>query len=172
MDMTVFEAIAARRSIRAYARRPVEPEKITRIFEAARLAPSSSNRQEWRFVVVNDRETVEAVAAAACPQPFVARAPVLIAACAQTDLHKMQCGQLSYPIDVAIALDHAQLAAAALGLGACWIGMFEEAPVKQLLGIPEEIRVVSLMTMGYPGEERPANKGRLTISSILRFNKW
>lgn len=79
-------------------------------------------------------------------------APVLIVACAETDGHLMRCGQLSYPIDVAIALDHISLAAVDLGLGSCWIGMFDEKKVKEILHIPDAIRVVELMPLGYPSD--------------------
>lgn len=169
---TVFDIIALRKSVRTFKDQPVEQEKITRILEAARLAPSSSNRQEWRFVVLNDRKLIRKVAKSACPQPFIQTAPVLIVACAKTDLHVMNCGQLSYPIDVAIALDHIALSAVELGLGACWIGMFDADRVKAALGIPRDIPAVSLMALGYPAEGGSEEKIRLPLSEIVRYNKW
>ncbi|MBM3335966.1 nitroreductase family protein, partial [Candidatus Sumerlaeota bacterium] len=108
--MDVYEAIEQRHSIRAYADRPVEQDKLERILEAARKAPSASNRQEWRFVVVTDKETRQKMMHAASKQTFVAQAPVVIACCAETDGHVMRCGQPCYPIDVAIAVDHMTLA--------------------------------------------------------------
>ena len=169
--MEVIEVIRQRRSVRVYQDRPVERDKIERLLEAARLAPSASNRQEWRFVVVTDADTLRALAGAACDQEFVGRAPVVIAACAETDGHVMRCGQPCYPIDVAIAVDHITLQAAAEGLGTCWIGAFYEDPVKELLGIPPEIRVVELLTVGYPaGSPRPLS--RLPVKNLVHWERW
>jgi len=169
--MNVYEAIEKRRSIRAYQDRPVEQEKLDRILEAARLAPSASNRQEWRFVVVRDPETRNRLMKAASNQPFVAQAPVVIACCAQTDSHVMRCGQLCYPIDVAIAIDHITLAAVEEGLGTCWIGAFSEAEAKEILGIPEHIRVVELLTLGYPAEQ-PGPRRRKPLEEIVCYERW
>src|SRR5512136_2314620 len=148
--MDVIDAIKTRKSVRVYLDRPIEDEKLNAVLEAARLAPSASNRQEWRFVIVRETETRKKLAAAAGGQAFVGEAPVVIVACAETDMHVMGCGQLCYPIDVAIALDHMSLAAVDLGLGTCWIGLFDEKKVKEILHIPDEIRVVELMPLGYP----------------------
>ena len=169
--MDVIKVIKERRSVRAYLDRPVERDKIQRLLEAARLAPSASNRQEWRFVVVTDRERRAALADAAADQAFVAQAPVVVAACAEHDGHMMRCGQLCYPIDVAIAIDHMTLQAVAEGLGTCWIGAFYEDAVKELLGIPKEIRVVELLTVGYPAEP-PRRLSRLPLESIVRWDRW
>ena len=112
MHLWMFvDAIRTRKSVREYLDKPVEDEKLNVILEAARLAPSASNRQEWRFVVVRDPKTRRKLAEAASSQTFVGQAPVVIVACAETDNHVMRCGQLCYPIDVAIALDHMSLVA-------------------------------------------------------------
>lgn len=169
--MTVMEAIKTRRSIRKYQDKPVEPDKLDKVLEAGRLAPSASNRQEWRYVVVTDKGMRKKLSEAASNQRFVAQAPVIIAACAETDNHLMMCGQPCYPIDVAISLDHMTLAAWEEGLGACWIGAFDEAEVKRLLSIPENIRVVELLTLGHP-DESPAPRKRLAPAEILHFEKW
>ncbi|MGB2988125.1 MAG: nitroreductase family protein [Phycisphaerae bacterium] len=169
--MDVIEVIRKRRSVRTYADKPVERDKIERLLEAARLAPSASNRQEWRFLVVADPKRRAALAKAANNQAFVAQAPVVIAACAETDGHVMRCGQPSYPIDVAIAIDHMTLQAAAEGLGTCWIGAFYEDQAKQILGIPEEIRVVELLTVGYPAGP-PTPLSRLPLEKIVHWETW
>jgi nitroreductase len=172
IPMHVMDAIRTRRSVRAYLDRPVEEEKVGVILEAARLAPSAANRQEWRFVVVRNPETRTRLAEIAGGQAFVGQAPIVIAACAETDGHVMMCGQPSYPIDVAIALDHMALAAVELGLGTCWIGLFDETKVKKLLGIPEKIRVVELMTLGYPVDPSAIEKWRLPMDQIVRHERW
>jgi nitroreductase len=170
--MTVEEAIKARYSVRSYSERSVETEKIDQVLEAARLAPSASNRQEWRFVVVTDKIKRARLAEAAAGQMFVGRAPCVIACCADTDYHEMRCGQLTYPIDLAIAIDHMTLRAVELGLGTCWVGAFYESEVKKILNIPEEIRVVELLPIGYPSEKGQPLKRRYDLDSIVYYENW
>ena len=170
--MTVEEAIKFRESVRSYLPDPVEKEKIVQLLDAARLAPSASNRQEWRFVVVLDREKRQLLADAACGQDFVAEAPCVFICCAETDEHVMTCGQMCYPIDVAIAIDHITLRAVELGLGTCWIGAFYEDRVKKIVNIPDYIRVVELLTVGYPQNPDPVKKRRLSLEEIYYINEW
>jgi nitroreductase len=170
--MDVIEAIKKRRSVRNYLDRPVEEEKLIAVLEAGRLAPSAGNRQEWRFVVVKDQQDRKKIAEAANEQSFVGEAPVVIVACAESDGHVMSCGQPSYPIDVAIALDHISLAAVKYGLGTCWIGAFNEEKVKEILGIPEEVRVVELMPLGYPATNLVKEKNRLSFNTIVKSGYW
>ena len=116
--------------------------------------------------------TVKQLAAVAGGQSFLAEAPVIIVACAETDGHVMRCGQPCYPIDVAIALDHMSLAAVDLGLGSCWIGLFEEKKVKEILHIPDQIRVVELMPLGYPSDASVNAKNRLPLDRIVKYEHW
>ena len=169
--MDVAEAIQARYSCRAYQNRDVSDETLNRVFELVRLAPSARNFQEWRFVVVRNPETRAKLVSVACDQPFVGQAPVIIACCAETDEHIMRCGQLSYTIDVAIAIDHFTLAAVEEGLGTCWIGAFHEHRAKELLGIPQGVRVVQLLTVGYPADT-PGFKSRHGLQDIVRYEHW
>lgn len=170
--MSVMDAIKTRKSVRSFLDQPVEDEKLRTILEAGRLAPSASNRQEWRYVIVRDRETRKKLAEAANWQTFVGEAPIVIVACAETDNHVMDCGQLCYPIDVAISLDHMALVAAELGLGTCWIGAFNEEKVKAILDIPEEVRVIELMPLGYPVDPTPKIKNRLPLNMIVKYERW
>ena len=169
--MNVMEAIKERRSIRNYSDRPVEDEELNTILEAARLAPSAANRQEWRYVVVRDEATRQELMKAAKGQAFVGQAQVVIAACAETDNHVMSCGQMCYPIDVAISVDHMTLAAMEAGLGTCWVGAFYEEEVKRILGIPDDIRVVELLSVGYP-VDIPPPRPRKAMSEIVRYERW
>ncbi|HEC69523.1 MAG TPA: nitroreductase [Candidatus Omnitrophica bacterium] len=169
--MDIFEAIKKRRSIRKYKDKQVEEEKILKILESARLAPSAKNLQEWRFIVVRDKEKRKKLSEAARNQKFVEEAPVVIVCCAETDEYRMTCGQLSYPIDVAIAVEHMVLTAVEEGLGTCWIGAFYEDRVKEILNIPEEIKVVELLTLGYPDEE-PPSRSRLSLEDIVKWENW
>jgi nitroreductase len=170
--MDVMDAIRTRKSVRAYLDKPVDEALLARLLEAARLAPSAKNAQEWRFVAVRDPRMRTRIAVEAARQPFIAEAAVLLACCAETDGRIMRCGQPAYPIDVAIAMDHLSLAAAAEGLGTCWIGAFDEGLVKQLLGIPAAVRVVQLMPLGWPTDARPVSKQRLSPDRILHHERW
>ena len=169
--MDVSEAVRRRYSVRRYEDRPVEAEKLERVLEAARLAPSAKNLQEWRFVVVQDAETRQRLIEAANGQSFVGQAPVVIAACAVDADHVMPCGLPSFSIDVAIALEHVALQATAEGLGTCWIGAFDEAKVKKVLDIPGNVRVVDLMPLGYPADE-PREKSRMALGEIAMRERW
>jgi nitroreductase len=170
-SMNVNEAIAARQSVREYEDREVEPDKLLRVLEATRLAPSASNRQEWRFVVVQDQELRQKLAEAAGGQAFVGQAAVVIVACAVGTDHLMPCGLPSFSIDVAIALDHLSLVAVEEGLGTCWIGAFDQAKVKALLGIPDDVCVVELMPLGYPADA-PRPKQRMGLDEIAMREHW
>ena len=170
--MDVYEAIRTRKSVRSFQDKPVEDALLRRIFEAVRLAPSARNAQEWRFVAVRDAATKQRIAVQAAQQPFIGTAAVILACCAKTDGRIMRCGQAAYPIDVAIAMDHLSLAAAAEGLGTCWIGSFDEDLVKEILGIPASVKVVQLMPLGYPVDAAPVAKDRLPLEQILRRERW
>jgi nitroreductase len=168
--MDLFEAIKKRYSCRAYQNRPVESEKLDKIFDAARLAPSARNFQDWRFVIVTDKEIRSQLSVAAANQAFVAQAPVVIACCSNIN-YWMRCGQPAAPIDVAIATEHIVLAAASLDLAACWIGSFYPDQVRQILPIPTHIHVIELLTLGYPADTQPEIK-RLPINSLVCHEKW
>lgn len=170
--MDVYEAIRRRKSVRAWADRPVEEEKLRRVMEAARAAPSARNLQEWKFVVVTDPDLRRQLVGAARGQTFVGEAPVVIAGCAVESANLMACGQYSYPIDLAIAMDHLSLAAVAEGLGTCWIGAFSEDEVRKVLGIPKDVRVVELMPLGYPADPAPKPKNRKPYDQVLVRDRW
>lgn len=171
-NMSIYDLISLRKSVRTYKRDDIPQDILLRVLEAARLAPSASNRQEWRFVVVRDEEKRKQLAEAACNQIFVGEAPVVLACCADTDAHRMTCGQLCYPINIAIAMDHIVLCATAEGIGTCWIGAFYEDRVKAILNIPKHFRVVELLTMGFPRDPSPVRKRRLPLDQIVRYERW
>ncbi|MHC4396540.1 MAG: nitroreductase family protein [Planctomycetota bacterium] len=168
--MAILEPIHRRYSCRAYQDRPVEQEKLDEIFEAARLAPSAKNLQDWRFVAVTDAKTKVKLAEAANNQKFLEKASVIIIACSNND-YVMACGQAIGPIDVSIALDHISLQATELGLATCWIGSFKQEKVREITGIPDDVEIIELMGLGYPADERREPK-RQPIESILCYEKW
>ena len=168
--MTLLETIRKRYSCRAYQERAIEQEKLDSILEAARLAPSARNMQDWRFVVVTDGPTKRQVAETTNKPDAFDKAGAIIAACSNSD-HVMRCGQAIGPIDVAIALEHICLQATELGLGTCWIGSFDPKRVQQILGIPDDVTIVELMAVGYPVDSRPEPK-RESIEKIACYQKW
>ncbi|MFH1784222.1 MAG: nitroreductase family protein [bacterium] len=170
--MQVREAIRKRRSVRSYQKKEVEMEKLECVLEAARLAPSAKNLQEWRFVVVKEEKTRKALSEAANNRALVGEAPVIIACCAETDDYVMRCGQLAYPIDVAIAIDHMTLQAVEEGLGTCWIGSFHEDKVREILKIPDNIKVVELLLLGYPEPVQDKPKNRHQLQEIVMYEEW
>jgi nitroreductase len=167
----VLKVIRSRRSIRAYDSRVVEEDKLARVLESGRLSPSAGNRQERRFVVVRDSKTRHLLSEAARNQKFVAEAPVVIAACSVESEYVMLCGQPAYTIDTAIAVDHMTLQAVEEGLGTCWIGAFDEKRVKEILNIPEGVRVVTLLPLGYPAAI-PRPTPRKSLDEIVMWEKW
>ena len=168
--MTLLEVIRKRYSCRAYEEKAVEQEKLDIIFEAARLAPSAKNLQDWRFVVVTDESKKKEIASATNKPEVFEKAGAIIAACSTTDL-VMKCGQAAGPIDVAIALEHIALQAAELGLGTCWIGSFEVATARKVLEIPEDVAIVELMTIGYAADEIK-EQPREAVEKIVCYEKW
>lgn len=171
--MSVLEIIRERRSVRRYREDPIPDEVFRRVMEAARLAPSGKNLQPWKFIAVRAADTKRRLAEAARGQMFIARAPVILVACAFPERsYQRQGGYMqSWPIDVACAIDHLMLQACEEGLGTCWIGAFEEREVKPLLDIPEEVRVVALTPLGWP-DEKPRDRGRLPLDEILSGEKF
>ena len=168
--MTVLEAIRNRYSCRSYQDKPIERDKLDSIFEAARLAPSAKNLQDWRFVLVTDKETKRKLAEAANNQRFLENAGAIIIACSNND-EVMRCGQAVGPIDVAIALEHICLQATELGLATCWIGSFYPEKVRPIVGVPDDITIVELMAVGYPAD-KPKEPKREPVENILCYDKW
>jgi len=169
--LDVFEAIRNRSSIRRYKNTQVEEEKLVKILESARIAPSASNRQKWKFIVVTKSETRKKLVKAAYDQNFVGEAPVTIVACSTEPERRMPCGQYAYPIDISIAVSFMILEATEQGLGTCWLGAFNEEKVKKILDIPEEIRVPAMFTLGYP-DETPCPRPRKELTDIVCFEKF
>jgi nitroreductase len=170
-NMDVSKAIEVRRSIRRYKNIEVEDDKIDKILESARIAPSAANRQKWKFLVVKDDAKRVKLVDACNGQKFVAEAPVLIAACSTESDTVMPCGQYAYTVDLSIALSFMILQATELELGTCWLGAYNEDQVKTILEIPDDIRIVGMITVGY-ADEKPAARPRKTIEEIVVREMW
>ena len=170
--MNILQEIVDRRSIRAYNPREIEPEKIARILQAARLAPTARNQQDWKLVLVKNTDIKnKLVDSASKHQQFLKGAPVIIAACALNPSYVMRCGHPAFLIDLAIVLEHVALQAVREGLGTCWIGSFDENEAKKILSIPTAMSVVELMSLGYP-EETPPARPRKPLDELFSWDSW
>jgi nitroreductase len=147
-----------RRSIRAYQAAPVSDETVADLLAAAMAAPSACAKDPWRFVVVRNRDTLAAIAAALPNGKMLASAAVGIVVCG--DRNAAHGGELSYLLqDCSAAIENLLLAAHGLGLGACWLGVHPRQPridaVTALLGLPDTILPVSCIAVGWPAEQKP-----------------
>jgi nitroreductase len=184
--MDFWQVISERKSYRNFTSQPVEQEKILKILEAARLAPSWQNRQCWRFVVVQEKNKIKKIGAL---NPFtlninffLQKVPVIIVACANPKDSGHRHGIDYYIVDISIAMEHIVLAATDLGLATCWVGSFDEKMIKDVLEIPDEIRVVAMTPLGYAAEKENivdkvskfVAKGakRKPLEDITYFDKW
>ncbi len=141
--MEVFEAIQKRKSVRKYAATPVPRDILEKVLEAARLAPSAGNIQPWHFIVVTDAAKRKILSRGRYAK-FLKESPVVVVLCG-----KVKSSPNWYAVDVALAGENLVLAATAEGLGTCWVGSFDERSVKDLLGVPGDLRVVALLAVGY-----------------------
>ena len=163
VDSKILEVVKRRRSIRDFSDREIEQEKLDVILESARLAPSANNAQDWFFYVVKSRETRERIAAS---EPlnmnqFLRKSPVVIVGCEKslavveaatgTVLKVVGARSRSWAdVDVTIALEHMVLTAADLGIGSCWVGLFDRRRISRILDIPANQHIIALLALGYP----------------------
>lgn len=152
--MDVFEAINTRRSVRKYKPDAIPEEKLKKVLDVMRQAPSAANRQPCKFIIVKDEKIRKAMLEECNAQEFLGQAPVVVVACGldRDAWHGVGGNRNSsaVEIDVSIALDHLTLAAVAEGLGTCWVAAFNEPCFKKLLNIPERIRIISVTPLGFP----------------------
>lgn len=170
--MDVFEAVKTRRSIRKYADKPVEKDKLSKVLEAARLSPSANNNQPWEFIVVSDKNTRKSLLQS-YPREWFVKAPIIIVACSYPDKAWTRMdGENYWTVDSAIAVENMILVAHEVGLGTCWIGAFDEAKVKEVLAIPKEVRVIAMFPLGYPAEKKGEVTNRKSLDEIIHYNQW
>ncbi len=168
-----MDAIRTRRSVRKYKPTPVAESALKEVLNAARLAPSADNAQPWKVVVVRDEQVKLKLAAACNGQKFIAQAPLVLVACGLPDEAFQTAGgyMSSHVIDVSIAVDHLTLAAHALGLGTCWIAWFKEDKVREILGVPEDVRVIALTPLGHP-DETPDKTPRKNLEELVVYERY
>ena len=169
--MALLSEILNRRSIKEFNSKPIERDKLERVLEAGRLAPSAKNRQEWRFVVLQKEHLRQKVKEAAFGDERAGQAPAIIALCTTNVEYMMPNGQLSYPIDLAFAAAFMVLQAVAEGLGTCCLSTFDEQMVRDLITVPYSMRVVLLILIGHP-QWIPDPAPRKPLKRIVAFDHW
>ena len=168
--MDFVQVADARRSIRAFTSRPVEPDKLQTILQAANRAPSAGNLQAYEIYAVSRRAVLMALADASLGQDFVAQAPVALVFCADPKCSAQQYAQRGASLyciqDATIACAYAQLAATALGLAGVWVGAFDDDAVRDAIGVVQELLPVAILPIGYAGEE-PEESSRRSLTSLV-----
>ncbi len=172
--MNCLEVIMTRRSIRKFKPDPVKREDIMTILDAGRMAPSAGNLQPCHFVVVQDPAVKAKVQQAALEQELIGSAPVVIAVCVEPERssHYGDIGR-NYLclLDAANATENMLLAAHTLGYGTCWVGGFLQPAIKEVLGLLEDVHVVSLIPLGI-ADEKPEVPPRRPLENMVRWEKW
>ncbi|MFC1541124.1 nitroreductase family protein, partial [Candidatus Latescibacterota bacterium] len=169
----VLDAVKSRYSVRSYTSEPIGDSELSDILEAARFSQSAKNFQDWRLIVVRDREMKRKLVPACRNQHFIEEASVLIVCCGINIDYVMTCGQHTYNLDVAIAMENMALTAHDIGLGTCWLGAFYEDQVKELLGIPRDgVRIVGILAVGHPKERKTPVKNREPLETIVKYESW
>ena len=161
--MDFYQTVTSRRSVRVYTRSPVPQDKLNRIWEAVRLAPSACNLQPWRFLLVRSSEARARIAPIF--QDWVINAPVIVIALGNRKTAWQRDGESIHPIDVAIAFEHLALAAAAEGLGTCWICAFDRQALRRALALEPEWDPVAVTPLGFANDPNP----RTTRKSVTEF---
>ena len=171
--MHFSKLIIQRHSVRKYQKSPVEKEKLIKILEAARMAPSAVNFQPWHFIVVTQTEILAKIHLTYHREWF-RTAPVIIIACADHSLSWKRSidGKDSAEIDVAIAVDHITLQSADLGLGTCWICNFDTQRCAEALKLPGHIEPVAMIPLGYPAEDKIPAKKRKLLEEIIHWEEF
>jgi nitroreductase len=181
--MALLDLIKNRKSVRDFRDTPVERDKIMMCLEAARLAPSASNSQPWRFIVVDDKELKDRLCDAAFGglyfiNSFCKTAPVMVVVISEKSKFLARIGGMFrgtkyYLIDIGAACEHFVLEAEDLGLGTCWIGWFNEGGAKTVLDIPKDKKIDILIALGYYDREKLGPEhGREPMEKIASFNSY
>lgn len=171
--MDVEDAILSRRSVRSYKDKQISQEKLELILDSVRMAPSANNKQEWKFVVVREEEKKKEVFEATKGQNQVREAPVVIAGVSTDPDYIMTSDVPSGVVDLTIAMDHLALKATEEDLGTCWIGAFYQEKVKKALEVPEDCKVISMMTLGYPEESlEKREKNRKDLEDVVSYDRF
>lgn len=172
--METIECIKSRRSVRKFKRKDLDKEKIIKILESAIYAPSSGNLQNWEFIIIENEENKRRIAKAAYNQNFIVDASLVIIACSNDEkmiLYGKRGKELYAIQNVSAAIQNILLAANDLGIGSCWIGAFDEKEVKKILEIPDNVRPLAIIPLGYY-EKIPEKPVRRDITQVTFKEKY
>jgi nitroreductase len=173
--MHIPKMIRDRRSIRAFSDRELSDEDAELLVEAACCAPSAGNLQPWAFIIVRDLETKKKLVQAANGQSFIAEASVVFVVCAILERSASRYGSRGRELyclqDTAAAVQNLMLTAVANGLGSCWVGAFDERKAAWAVGLPEGVRPVAIIAVGYPAVS-PSPRRRRHLSNVIHKDKW
>ena len=164
----ILNLLKTRRSIRKYKDLPVEEEKIEKCLEAARWAPSASNKQPWEFLIVTDKQVRKKLSEIHPYARFVAESPVVFISLTNPEVHAKY-----HMSDSALATLQYMIEAHSIGLGTCWAGVIGssiESEIKDLLGVPEHLNILGLVATGYPDEE--PTKTRKELDTLVHYEKY
>ena len=167
--MKFLELAKRRYSVRGYKADPVEADKLQEVLEAARLAPTAGNRQRFELIVIQTAGREEELRRIYDKDWFV-QAPLVICAC-RYPMDPARQRKDYTDVDVGIVVDHLTLAATELGLGTCWIGAFDPAAARKILGLPDEVEPVVFTPLGYPADP-PRVKQRKPLDDLVRHEHW
>jgi len=165
--MSFIDTVLSRRSVRRYEKQDIPKDVLDKILEAGRQAPSAGNKQPWHFIVLSDYDIKEKLSHGKW-NTFVKDSAVTIVGCGYIG---DEYGRKWSTVDISIALQNMVIAAWGLGIGSCWIGDFKEAEVKRLLNIPEDRKVIALVTFGYPAEKIESRQKK-PMDEIVSYNKF
>jgi nitroreductase len=198
----VIETIRKCRSIRQFLDTEIPDNILAALLESLRLAPSSGNRQPYKFIIVRDKATRAALASACRYIPgkengheFMANAPLIIVACGHEKeaitryYHEGKCylttnktvDQIErdpgpawsmMPLDIAVAIDYVDLTATSLGLGTCWVASLDERMVKEAVEVTDDYRVISTIVIGYPAIPWPKPRPRKELNKLVYYEKF
>lgn len=171
--MDFYEVVKKRRSYRAYKPDMPEKEKIERILEATRLAPTWANLQGLSLVLVQKPENVKAIWKAIDQDQKFSSAPMFVVGLiSEGGSGTNKSGEKYYGVDFGICFEHLILASTAEGLATCWIGWFDEGEIKSILNIPKKYKVMGLTPLGYPIKPKGEVKERNPIDEIVHYEKF
>lgn len=169
--MDALECIFGRKSIRNFSQQAVEWEKVGIILDAAINAPSAGNLQNWKFIVVLEKEKIKSITECCLHQHWMATAPVHIIICSEpkkSEQHYGVRGERLYAVqNCAAAVENMLLAVHAQGLSSCWVGAFDEEKLKRVLNIPEEARPQVVLPIGYSNEKREKPKRQALYDKVF-----
>ena len=171
--MDFYEVVKKRRSFRTFKPDMPEKEKIERILEAARLAPTWANMQGMHYVIVQNAELVKAIWKAIGQKTKFSAAPMfIVGVIAESGSGANKNGEQYYSVDFGICFEHLILAATAEGLGTCWIGWFNEYEVKEILDIPKKYRVLGITPLGYHVKPKEEITNRKPLEKMVHYDKF